>query len=195
MAPASETDPHGTRPSRAARNPRGNGGHSGALLHAGRKGFLRGIVREAARIDDRSRLGGELRHSTGGECRPCGKRIRMALRPIDERKQAASATNRRHERLYRIATATFDAGGAWSTVGTLLFSPQRTQPVRGVYCRGAGLSLCGRRRKRTAAARCYRSRKPGRRESEAIVHPASDAPASATCADRSVLNFLGAAGC
>src|SRR6266446_3643713 len=165
MAPASETDPHGERTPRAARNPRGNGCHSGALLHAGRKGFL------------------------------CGKRISMALRAIDERKQAASATNRRHERLHRIAAPAVDIGGAWSSVGTLLFSPERTQPVRGFYCRGAGLSLCGRRRKRTAAARCYRSGKSGGRESETIVHPTFDTPASATCADRRELDLLGSADC
>src|SRR5258708_15297094 len=152
MAPASETDPHGERPSRAARNPRGNGCHSGALLHAGRKGFLRGICREAPRIDDCAGFGGKLRHSPGRERRSCRKRICMALRAIDERKQAASATNRRHERLYRIAAPAVDIGGAWSSVGTLLFSPGRTQPVRGFFCRGAGLSLFGARRKRTAAA-------------------------------------------
>src|SRR5882757_6269751 len=195
MAPASEADPHGKRAPRAARNPRGNGCHSGALLHAGRKSFLRGICREAAGIDDCARFGGELRHSPGGECGPCREGIRMALRAIDKRKQAASATNRRHERLYRIAAPAVDIGGAWSSVGTLLFSPEWTEPVRGVYCRGAGLSLCGRRRKRTAVARCYRSGKPGGRESEAIVHPAFDTPASATCADRRKLDFLGSTSC
>src|SRR6267378_2214154 len=195
MAPASETDPHGERTPRAARNPRGNGCHSGALLHAGRKGFLCGICPEAARIDDCSGFGGKLRHSPGGERRPCGKRISMALRAIDEREQTASATNRRHERLYRTAAPAVDIGGAWSSVGTLLFSPERTPPVRGFYCRGAGLSLCGRRRKRTAVARCYRSGKPGGRESEAIVHPAFDTPASATCADRRKLDFLGSTSC
>src|SRR5712692_9616074 len=119
----------------------------------------------------------------------------MAVRAIDERKQTASATNRRHERLYRIAAPAVDIGGAWSSVGTLLFSPERTQPVRGVYCRGAGLSLCGRRRKRTAAARFRRSRELGWRKSKTIVHAVVDASASATCADRCKLDFLGPAGC
>src|SRR6266436_5113387 len=195
VAPASEADPHGERAPRVTRCPGGDGERRGALLHAGRKGFLRGICREAARIDDCSGFGGKLRHSPGGERRPCGKRISMALRAFDERKQAASATNRRHERLHRIAEPAVDIGGAWSRVGTLLFSPERTQPVRGFYCRGAGLSPCGRRRKRTSAARCYRSGKPGRRESETIVHAVVDASACATCADRRKLDSLGSADC
>src|SRR5205807_2284318 len=83
-----------------------------------------------------------------------------------QREREASATNRRYERLHRTPEATVDRDGAWSTVGTLLFTIKRRQPVCCVRCRGAGLSFSGGRRKRTAAARFGGPELFDRRESE-----------------------------
>src|SRR5260370_10438216 len=119
----------------------------------------------------------------------------MAFRAFDEREQTASATDRRYERLHRTAAAEVDPDGAWSAVGTFLFTIERRQPDRRVHCRGAGLSLGGRRRKRIAAARFGGTRLFGRGESEAIVHSAVGAPAGAARAVCFELDSLGPTGC